>query len=186
VHGVAGVLKWVVFAVLAVLVLFFVLRGFLQFMANFTGWARGLLDALNNFWASLFAGRAKEKGRKAGEGSAEAPAGRPEPPFSSFSNPFADGSARVLSPEQLVRYAFAAVQAWARERDLGRQPGETALEFVERVCAEVPALEDQLRRLVMLYGRAVYARGGLPANAADAVRQFWDRLEAVAEQPLSA
>jgi hypothetical protein len=78
------------------------------------------------------------------------------------------------------------VQAWARERELGRQPGETALEFVGRVSGEVPALEDALRPLVMLYGRAVYARGGLPANAVDTVRQFWERLETVVEQPLSA
>ena len=51
---------------------------------------------------------------------------------------------------------------------------------------EVPALEVDVRRLALLYAWAVYARGGLPANSTEVVRAFWERLEAVAEQPLSA
>jgi hypothetical protein len=184
VRSVAGVLKWVVFVVLALLVLFFVLRGILQFLANFTGWARGLLDALRNFWASLFAGRKREKAEAQEETSR--PASRPQRPFSSYSNPFEDGSAQHMSAHELIRYTFAAVQAWARERDLGRQTGETPLEFVGRVAGEVPTLEDDLRPLVMLYGRAVYGRGALPANATETVRQFWNRLLEVVEHPLSA
>jgi hypothetical protein len=182
---VANVLKWVVFAVLAVVVGFFLLRGILGFLANFTGWARNLLAALQNFWASLFGARQREK-KAEEEEAAAGPQARSERPFSSFSNPFEDGSARRMSVQELIRYTFAAVQAWARERDLGRQPGETALEFVGRVSNEVPALEDALRPLVMLYGRAVYSRGSLPANAVETVRAFWERLEAVVEQPLSA
>ena len=74
----------------------------------------------------------------------------------------------------------------ARERDLGRQPGETPLEFADRVGGEVPSLEADLRRLAALYARAVYARGGLPSNSVEVLRQFWQRLETVADQPLSA
>ncbi|HTU22824.1 MAG TPA: DUF4129 domain-containing protein, partial [Gemmataceae bacterium] len=108
-----------------------------------------------------------------------------ERPFASFRNPFTGGRSRMAMPE-LIRYTFAAVQAWARERDLGRQLGETPLEFAGRVGAEVPALEKDLERLAILYARAVYARGGVPADSLETLRQFWQRLEAVAEQPLSA
>ena len=101
-------------------------------------------------------------------------------------HPFETGAARRWPPQELVRYTFAAVQAWARERDLGRQAGETALEFVRRVGDEVPALEAELLRIADLYGRAAYARGGLPANTAELLRQFWARLERVVAQPLSA
>ncbi len=185
VRGLAGVLKWVVFAVVALVVLFVFFRAVLRFLANFTGWAQSLLDFFRNFWASLFGGPRRTKAA-ADDRSEEGPAALPEKPFSSFANPFTDGSAGRLSTRELLRYTFAAVQAWARERGMARQPGETALEFVERICGEVPALEDELRRLVMLYGRAEYARGGLPANATEAVREFWDRLEVVVEQPMSA
>ena len=34
-----------------------------------------------------------------------------------------------MSPDDLVRYTFEAVQAWAAERDLPRRVGETPLEF---------------------------------------------------------
>jgi hypothetical protein len=178
------VLKWLAFAALAVAVLFVLLRSGLQFLAGFTEWARRLLDALNNFWAGLFGGR---RGGKKSEEEQDAEAERAirSVPFSAFPNPFAGGPAGMAPPE-LVKYTFAALQAWARERDLGRQPGETALEFAERLGDELPALEADLRRLAALYARAVYARGGLPPNAVELVRQFWERLEAVAEQPLSA
>jgi hypothetical protein len=184
-HKASGVLKWVVFALVALLVVFFILKNLLQFLANFTGWARSLLEALRNLWASLFGQRTRTK-KAAPQAEAGGPEAVPERPFSDFPNPFEDGSARTMTPRQLVRYTFAALQAWARERDLGRQSGETALEFVGRLCSEVPPLEDAVRALVMLYGRAVYARGALPASAVETVRQFWDRLEVVVERPLSA
>jgi hypothetical protein len=180
---IAPVLKWIVFALLGLAVLFFVLRSGLQFLANFTDWARRLLDAWGNFWANLFGGRrqtAEEQQRIEQEEQQLR-----ERPFASFANPFAGGRSGMAVPE-LIRYTFAAVQAWARERDLGRQPAETPLEFAARVGAEVPALEADLHRLAVLYARAVYARGGLPGDSAAVLRQFWQRLEAVAEQPLSA
>jgi hypothetical protein len=86
----------------------------------------------------------------------------------------------------LVRYSFAALQSWAHERELGRQTDETPLEFTKRLGADLPALEADARQLALLYAHTVYARGSLPANSLEAVRQFWEKLELVAEQPLSA
>lgn len=180
---IARVLKWIVFALLGLAVLVFVLRSGLQYFANFSEWARRLLEALRSFWANLFGGR-----RQTVEDEQESEPDEAilrERPFASFSNPFRSGR-RGLAAAELIRYTFAAVQAWARERDLGRQPGETPLEFAGRVGAEVPALEKDLQRLAALYSRAVYARGGVPAESLEILRQFWQRLETVAEQPLSA
>jgi hypothetical protein len=172
-----------VFAVLGLAVLFFVLRSGLQFFANFTEWARRLLDALRNFWANLFGG-AKTIAEDNTSGDREGRKLR-DKPFSSFRNPFSGGRIGMAASE-LIRYTFAAAQAWARERELGRQPGETPLEFAGRVGAEVPGLEADLHRLAVLYARAVYARGVLPSNSIETLRTFWERLEALAEQPLSA
>jgi hypothetical protein len=180
---IAPILKWIVFAIIGLAVLFFVLRSGLQFLANFTDWARRLLDALRNFWANLFGG-----GRRTTETDEQVEQEDRtlrERPFASFRNPFAGGRIGMAAPE-LIRYTFAAAQAWARERELGRQPGETPLEFADRVGAEVPSLEADLHRLALLYARAVYARGGLPGDSIEVLRKFWERLEAVEEQPLSA
>jgi hypothetical protein len=86
-----------------------------------------------------------------------------------------------MTADELVRYTFAALQAWAAERDWGRQEGETPLEFAERLGDEVPALADDLRRVAMLYARCVYGAGGVPDGVAQALRRFWERLEAGAE-----
>jgi len=51
------VLKWIVFALVAVAVVVFLLRGGLRYLANFFDWARRLLEALQAFWDGLFGRR---------------------------------------------------------------------------------------------------------------------------------
>jgi hypothetical protein len=179
------VLKWIVFAILAVIVLLAVLRGGLGFLANFTDWAKRLLAAWRNFWANLFGG-AKKDATSDEVADEPAPARKKEVPFSAFSNPFDTGSAERMPARELVRYTFEAMEAWARERDLGRREDETALEFVDRIGEEVPALEKEAQVLANLQARAEYAREKLPPNTAETVKVFWQRLERVVEAPLSA
>jgi hypothetical protein len=174
-------LKWILFGVLAVAALFFVLRGGLRFLANFTGWARWLLGLLN----ALFGRRPAAPVAAAEEADPEAHIERPRP-FAWFQNPFIDGSADRRSPNQLVRYSFEALQSWAWERQLGRHAQETPLEFVERFVGEVPALEAEARGLVGLYARVAYARANLNPASLERLRQFWEKLEVVQERPLSA
>src|SRR5262249_4740517 len=152
--------------------------------ANFTGWARSLLDALSRLWAALFGGwRRSARPQREAEAGEEA---LPPRPFTAFSNPFADGTASGRTPRELVRYTLAAFQPRGAERDLGRQPGETALEFADRVGGELPALEPDALRLALLFAQAAYARGELPGDCLEALERFWERLETVIEQPLSA
>ena len=107
-------------------------------------------------------------------------------PFASFANPFEDGSAARMSPRALTRYTFAALEAWARERDLGRQKGETPLEMAERLGMEVPPLDRDVERLADLYALSVYSRQEMPANSREVLERFWELLNRVTEQPLSA
>jgi hypothetical protein len=175
------VLKWVVFATLALVVLFFVLRSGLHFLANFTNWARQLLEALQAWWEGLL-------GRRESEPEAETDEVRRMPaprPFASYANPFLDGRAEHLSPDALARYSFEALEAWASERSLGRQPEETPLEFAERLCTEVPKLEAEVRSLGGLYVRLAYARDSLTPACLGMLKRFWERLETIEERPVS-
>jgi hypothetical protein len=169
----APLAKWLVFAVLALVVLFILLRAGLGFLAGISGWARGLLEALNGLLARLFGQRGAEKADFTVEEVAA-----PLVPFAAFRDPFADGRADTLSPRELVAYSFAALQAWAAERGFARAADETELEYTERVGAELPALEREVRSVGAVYARSAYAPGGLPAGAVEAMRQFWRGLEA--------
>jgi hypothetical protein len=83
------------------------------------------------------------------------------------------------SPEELTRYSFEALEAWAWEQGLGRQDDDTALEFVDRLGLDHPKLVGDSRKLAALYARAAYARGRLPSSTLDTLRHFWERLESI-------
>jgi hypothetical protein len=170
---VADVLKWIVFAVLAIVVVFFFFRNGLQFLANFMPWARNLLAAIDAWLKGLFGGREREVEEKV------TPAAAPvdtRVPFAAFSNPFADGTARGRSPEDLVRYSFEAFEAWAGDRDAARRQDETALEFAARLGDQNVWLREDARKLALLVARMVYAGGNLPKTTRETLSQFWDRL----------
>jgi Domain of unknown function (DUF4129) len=181
---VATFIKWIIFAVLAIAVVVLVLRSGLQYLANFTDWAKRLLAAWQAWWDRLFGKRTARAGTEAAA-EMETP-GRTVRPFAYFGNPFHDGRADQLSPDELARYSFDALQSWAWERSLGRQAEETPSEFASRLGGEVPALESDVRRLALLYGRVAYARGRLTPSSIEPLRQFWQTLESVQEKPLSA
>ncbi|HJT77208.1 MAG TPA: DUF4129 domain-containing protein, partial [Gemmataceae bacterium] len=161
--GLAPILRWLVFAVFALVVLVLVLRGALQFLANFTNWARDLLESLRSWWQALFGWWPQGGGADTAAEEVREPAAPPVP-FSAFRNPFHDGRAGQMSMPKLIRYSFEALEAWARERGVGRRPDETVLEFAARLGEEVPALEADARRLAALYAHVLYGRGPLPRN----------------------
>jgi Domain of unknown function (DUF4129) len=176
------ILKWIVFALVALVVLVVLLRNGLKFLANFFEWARHLLDSLGNLFAGLFGGGGE---RVSGE-TVETERKAADRPYATFHNPFHDGRAGRMSVKELLCYSFAALQSWARERGYPRQQGETPLEFAARLCDEQPALEAPVRRLTNLYVRAVYAPEVLPDTCVELVEQFWGQLESATDRPLSA
>jgi hypothetical protein len=176
-----NVLKWVVFGIFAAVVAFFVLRALLKHLANFTDWARRLLDSLRAWWEGLFGGGRSVAAEA--EASVRPPVSRP---FASFHNPFRDGRADRLSRDQLVRYSFDALQAWAAERGLERHPEETPREFTERLGEEIPALADDARGLAGLYALVAYTRRRLPADNPEPLRRLWHSLEDAGDRTLSA
>jgi hypothetical protein len=180
----ANLLKWILFGILVLVVGFYVLRSALRFLANFTGWAKKLLESLQAFWASLFGGSPTAEASVA-DSNPEERISKPRP-FSLFRDPFLTGKADEMSPNQVVRYSFEALQSWAWERSLGRNQADTPREFVDRLVAEVPGLDREARGLAALYARVAYARSNLGPGALDPLRSFWHKLHELSERPLSA
>jgi hypothetical protein len=166
------VLKWIIAVIAVVVVAIVVLRSGLGFLANFTGWAARLLAALSAWWNGWFGEKAKRQ-----EMTSPAEAREPMRPFAVFANPFANGAASNMSPDDLVQYTFDAVQSWAAERGLGRHADETPFEFTERLVHELPELQEGLEALAEAYGRMAYAGVRLPEAVRSPMQALWARLE---------
>ena len=136
---------------------------------------RELIQALRDLWNGLWSGMAG--GPKSATGSRAAPASRPRP-FSAYSDPYRSGLADHSPPEDLIRYTFEALEAWAAERDLGHRPQETPLEFADRVGLSAPEIADATRRLAALYGEVAYGPGLSDRAVRPTLERVWDGLSA--------
>ena len=172
---IAGVLKWIVFAIVAVIVIFALLFGVLKYLAPFTDWARRWLEGIRAWWANLFGKASRERQRPEQSDAKPLVPVRP-PPFSEYSNPFADGTSDRRDPAELIAYTFEASDAWAWDRNVGRDPAETPLEFAHRVGEVFPDHADPFARLANLYTRMAYSALPLPDEALAVLEDIWEQM----------
>jgi hypothetical protein len=166
------------------LVAFFLLRSGLRFLANFTEWARRLLAVFRTWWQGLGAFWPR-RSRTAEKAEAEEPP-LPPRPFSDYPDPFLTGRADGMSPGELVRYSFEALEAWAREHDLPRKDPQTPAEFARRLADEIPRLEQGVHRLTGYYASLAYARGKVPETCREPLRRLWLDLSGRPESVVKA
>lgn len=170
---VAGALKWLVFALVALLVIFGLFFAMLKYLAPFTEWARRWLEGLRAWWGNLFR-RASSDGAVAV--AIEKRESAPQLPFSAFSNPFSDGTAEGRDPGELIAYSFEALDAWAHDRSVGRDPTETPIEFALRLGDLFSEQEEEFARLALLYTRMAYSTQPVPADALVQLEAVWDQM----------
>jgi hypothetical protein len=131
-----------------------------------------LLKELRELWARWFG----EKTVAAEQAEAVAlPA--PPRPFPSFSDPFAGGEAARMPWPELVRYTFAAVEAWGRERDCPRQADQTPHEFAHNLASLEPQIAAPVQSLASWYAQLAYAPRAA-AGKLDPLRQLWREMRA--------
>jgi hypothetical protein len=180
--AVANILKWFALTILAIVLLLVVLWFVARHFASASDWARRLFEGLSALWRSLFGGSAPDS-----EAIEDVVVVQERPrPFADFSNPFTDGTAASRLSDDLVRYSFAALEAWAFERDLPRRPDETPLEFAGRIGEEVPDLAEDAQRLTVLYAGLAYGRRRLTDASRGHVQAFWRRLELTSHKTQAA
>jgi hypothetical protein len=128
-----------------------------------------LLAELRDLWARWF-------GSRAATASGATPPPPPSPGFSQFSDPFASGMASRWSLAELVRYTFAALEAFGREQGCPRAGGQTPLEYAAAIGRLDHNLAGDVRHLAELYSQLAFApRVGTPL-AIDPLRSLWLRM----------
>jgi len=166
----AGILKWLFYLAVIAGVAYWAWRSWPALVEAL----KDFLEAWRAFWARLFGGKPGAKEAAPGESAGEV---KPAPrPFADYADPFAAGWAERWSPDELVRYSFAALEAWAREHGCPRGPEQTPYEFAEGLADRAKHLGRHCRKMADLYSRAAYAPGTLPATSVAPLRDFWQHL----------
>ena len=174
----ATLIKWLVYGVLALVAVRSIWSHRSQFLAalgNFGQW-------LSNFWHRLFGAMANRAASATDEATSM---GTPRRRFADFSNPFATGQATGWPPEELVRYSFAALEAWAAEHGHPRQAEQTPHEFARSIASNFSLLADDALRLADLYCQVAYAPGTLPAMSTTCLSRLWRDLASPIEHMAS-
>jgi len=135
---------------------------------------RGLRQKWDDFWRDLL-GRKDRQTSETAAAEVGQDASLPQR-FADFADPFAADVAGSYSPDELVRYSFEAVEAWARENGCPRQADQTPHEFAQSIGAHAAFLYGDARRLADLYCRVAYAPGKVTAKSVDRLRQLWQHL----------
>ncbi|MGE0757130.1 MAG: DUF4129 domain-containing protein, partial [Pirellulaceae bacterium] len=148
----------------------------------YLGWRhhREIVAALANFWQALrellgsfLGGRPAAEADEAGLLTESGPS---LPAFATFADPFVSGMVNRVPPGEVVRYTFAAVEAWGREQGIPRQPEQTPFEYVLTVAHHQAALAKDAALLGELYGRCAYGREPVTRPSIDPLRRLWTHL----------
>ncbi len=174
--GLAELLKWAFYVVVALFVLYVLWRSRAEVLAAIRAFLAALLDFWNGLWG----------GKRSVVMAADAEDVRivvPPAPFSTYADPFATGIASRYSLDELVRYSFEAFEAWSREHGCTREPDQTPHELARDVAKLNASIAVDARNLVELYARAAYAKGELPTQGlsirgTEQLRQLWQRMQA--------
>ncbi|MEZ6139104.1 MAG: DUF4129 domain-containing protein [Zavarzinella sp.] len=173
---IGNVLKWIIYVIFALVVLFVLFRNGLSWLSNFMPWAKGLLAALDRWWQNLFRWNTSEKVKSSAqreEYELDAPA---QEPFASFSNPFDTGMIDQQPIEETVEYTYRALEAWANDHHLERKEHETPIEFSNRLANEVEQL-DSARAFGVLVATVRFSHREVGAKAIPTLQELWHELE---------
>ncbi len=165
----AALLKWIFYGALAVVALFLLWKNRRELWTALGN----LIEQLSGFWHRLFGGRRRRDDRTAEEAAAQAASVRR---FADFADPFAAGAAGRYPPEELVRYTFEALEAWARDRGCPRRSDQTPHEFVRSLASHVSSFSDDASQLANLYCQVAYSPGVLPAADTAGLSRLWQSM----------
>ena len=167
-EGLGNVLKWIVYGLFALVALFLLIRNWSHLIAAL----KQILRELADLWANLFE-RSKGEIPSAARDKAAARAR----PFAAFENPFASGAAKRMTMEQLVRYSFEAMQAWALEFGFPRQAQQTPIEFAGVVGETFPEIASDVLQVAQLYSTIAYAGSRPTPDSAEILEHLWRGIE---------
>jgi len=176
---VGSAVKWIIYALLGIVILYFVFRHWATIVETLARWFRELKD----FLSGLF-GKKKENDAEDQPQQAE-PVSGPPPSFASFDNPFQSGLAGRQSPAELIVYTFQALEAWGREQGCERPAHQTPIEYSRHVSRLESLVSADVRQVAELYARLAYAGLAPSENCRPVLERLWQGMTSSAQQNVS-
>ena len=171
--GIYTVSKWIFFLAVGIITLWCLWQSREEIIRAIYG----IVRTLRELWQRLFGGRSH--GTEEIEAAEEKVVGPAPRLFATYSDPFTSGVASELAPDELVRYTFEALEAWAREHGFPRDGDCTPHEFAQTIAGHVEPLAQSTRRLADLYCAVAYAPGTVRREKVLSLRELWEGLRAV-------
>jgi hypothetical protein len=169
VSSVGGVLKAIFYLAVAIAVAIVAWKYRAELLA---AWNK-LLQELRELWAGWFG--------KPAPASEATPDVAPRPrAFAEFANPFGAGQSSRMSPAELVRYTFRALEAWGRENGCPRADGQTPHEFAAAIGKLDHTVAREAGHLADLYARLAYAPPAAIRTTFEPLRELWRKMQAPA------
>jgi hypothetical protein len=81
-----------------------------------------------------------------------------------------------MSPEELVRYTFSALESWGLEHGHPRGAYITPLEFSRQIAAVYPELGPSAQLAANLYSMLAYAGGRVPKEPTPQLAELWQAM----------
>jgi hypothetical protein len=162
--GLAGVLKVLLYAALAIILAVLIWKYREQIL-------RAIADIIRAIRELFVGGRSNVAVDHGGVAAAVLPKS-----FGEFQDPFLTGQHARLAPEELVRYTFAAFEAWAYDRGRPRSPDCTPQELIAAAVDPESPIYAEARQLVRMYGEVAYASRRVSREAAGRLREIWQLM----------
>jgi hypothetical protein len=166
------ILKWVTIAVLLGFFAYYAITH----RAEIAVWLAGI----KKWWNSLWGLEEDQTAEVGGESASQKRKQRTT--FASFSNPFRNRESKKDSSE-LVRYTYAAIEAWGAERGVIRAEGQTAEEYLRRLSGALPKCQEELTNLANAYTRLAYAGRRAILVDMQSLQKLWMAMEQIPATP---
>jgi hypothetical protein len=128
---------------------------------------------LSEFWNQLFQKKATADSNKT-ESFVEAT--KSVPGFRTFREPFKSGLAAKWTNAQIIQYTFAALEAWAYDRQHARDEDQTPFEFANQLAGLNEAISLEARQLADLHGRCLFGGGAVSKSETMRLAKLWNLM----------
>ena len=165
----ATILKWIFYITAAIAGLWFAWK-YREIIA--AAWREFVRD-IKEFFARLFGGKEHQQINESFVAHSQT---ERFPRFADYSDPFKTNAYQQMQKEELIRYTFAAFEAWGRDQNLAREHDQTPHEFAQAIAQRASRMARSAHKVADFYCEAVYSDRDVSDDVLPELKKFWKKM----------